>query len=68
MRKNGDNLIVRLPRFFFWLGVVNNLFWGFMIISMAFIQNHTTELWVYLGFVLFLLLGTWFIWITIVWL
>lgn len=64
------NLVIRQPRFIIWFGVVNNLFWSWLIIHMTFFPHNTTGvglLIAYLGFGVFLLVGTWFIWITIIW-
>jgi len=64
---DNENLIIKFPRFVLWLGVISSLFWSALIILMTLFPNDTADYWVYLVFTLFLLLGVWFIWISVAW-
>ena len=38
---NADKLMIRQPRFILWIGVINNLFFLWLVIHMTFF--HTTQ-------------------------
>ena len=65
--RENRNFIVRLPRFFLWLGITSTLFFGTLIILMAVFTNNTDECWVYLTFIFLFVLGLFFVFYYFTW-
>jgi len=61
------DLILRQPRFVFFVGIFNSLIFGLAVIMMALFPNETITWWVNLFVYFMLLLGLWYFWMAIMW-
>ncbi len=55
-----DSFIVRQPKPFFWIGMISFLFAAALTVLFTIFKNDTVDVWVYIIFILFSLLGALF--------
>ena len=62
-----QNVVIRAPKIFIWVAIVDILFFGGIIFLMTFFPNGTESLSAYVVFSAFLLLGVWMFYYLLIW-
>ena len=62
-----EHIVIRLPKAYMWVGVSESAFCVICLILMYYFPNDTADLWVWIGFSVFLLLGLYIISKTLIW-
>ena len=57
MKSDDDLNLIRLPRFYLWVGVTDVLLWGTILVINTFFPNGTEKWWTFALFGLFFLIG-----------